>query len=98
MNRRLFETKFRKTPCVSFAEPVQPDEKLSAVIGPSPLPRSELIKKMWDYIRQHGLQDEQKKMIINADETLRPVFNGRKQVSIFELVKLMSSHLVPQGE
>ena len=98
MNRRLFETKFRKTPCVSFAEPVQPDEKLSAVIGPSPLPRSELIKKMWDYIRQHGLQDEQKKMIINADETLRPVFNGRKQISIFELVKLMSSHLVPQGE
>ena len=98
MNRRLFETKFRKTPCLSFAEPVQPDEKLSAVIGSSPLPRSELIKKMWAYIRQHGLQDERKKMIINADETLRPVFNGRSQVSIFELVKLMSSHLMPRTQ
>ena len=98
MNRRLFETKFRRNPCLSFAEPVQPDEKLSAVIGPSPLPRNELIKKMWAYIRQHGLQDAHKKMIINADETLRPVFNGRSQVSIFELVKLMSSHLMPRTQ
>jgi chromatin remodeling complex protein RSC6 len=94
----LFETKFRRNPCLAFSEPVQPDEKLSAVVGPGPLPRSELIKKLWAYIRQHGLQDEQKKLIINADETLRPVFNGRSQISIFELVKLMSAHLSPMPQ
>lgn len=95
MNRRLFETKFRRNRCLNFSEPVQPDDKLSAVVGATPLPRNELIKKMWVYIRQHGLQDQHKKMIINADDTLRPVFNGREQVSIFELVKLMSAHLMP---
>ncbi len=97
MSRRLFESKFRKNPCLTFAEPVQPDEKLSAVVGPAPAPRNEMIRKLWAYIRQHGLQDEEHKMIINADENLRPVFNGRSQVSIFELVKLISGHLSPSA-
>jgi chromatin remodeling complex protein RSC6 len=95
MNRTLFEAKFRQTPSLALAEPVQPDEKLSAVIGPNPLPENELIKKLWAYIRLHGLQDQQKKMIINADAMLRPVFDGRSQVSIFELLELMSAHLTP---
>ena len=97
MNRRLFETKFRKRPCQTFAEPVQPDEKLSAVVGPAPQPRSEIIRKLWAYILQHGLQDTHKKMLINADDNLRPVFNGRSQVSIFELLKFISGHLAPKS-
>ncbi|MDB6067038.1 MAG: complex protein [Pedosphaera sp.] len=74
--------------------PVQPDDKLSAVIGSTPLPRSELAKKLWTYIRKHDLQDKQKKTLINADENLKAVFNGRDQVTMFEMTKLVSGHLV----
>lgn len=73
--------------------PVQPDDKLAAVVGSKPLPRSELTKKLWDYIKKHGLQDKMKKTQINADDTLRPVFNGKSQVSMFEMTKLVSKHL-----
>jgi len=73
--------------------PVQPDDKLAAVVGSKPLPRSELTKKLWDYIKKHGLQDKIKKTQINADDTLRPVFNGKSQVSMFEMTKLVSGHI-----
>ena len=75
-------------------KPVQPDEKLAAVIGSEPIPRSELVKKLWDYIRKHGLQDKDKKTLINADENLKAVFNGKSQVTMFEMTKLVSGHLV----
>jgi upstream activation factor subunit UAF30 len=97
MKRNLLQAKFGIGRNQGLSEPMQPDPALSAVIGSNPLPRSELIKKLWDYIRAHGLQDQQKKMFINADETLQPVFDGRCQVSIFELTKLMSAHLLPQA-
>jgi upstream activation factor subunit UAF30 len=97
MKRNLLQAKFGAGRDPSFSEPMQPDPALSVVVGSKPLPRSELIKKLWDYIRKHGLQDQQKKMLINADENLRPVFDGRLQVSIFELMKLMSAHLLPQA-
>jgi chromatin remodeling complex protein RSC6 len=79
-----------------FMRPVKPDEKLSAIIGCEPLARSELTKRLWHYIRKHGLQDEQKKSIINADENLRPVFNGKQQVTMFEMSKLVFSHTVQE--
>ena len=79
-----------------FSESMQPDEALSAVIGSKPLPRSELIKKLWIYIRKHELQDQEKKLFINANGPLQAVFDGRKQVTIFELMKLMSAHLLPR--
>ncbi len=68
--------------------PVQPDDKLAAVVGSKPLPRSELTKKLWDYIKK-----KIKRTQINADDTLRPVFNGKSQVSMFEMTKLVSGHI-----
>ena len=73
--------------------PVQPDSALSAVVGSKPLPRSELTKKLWDYIKKHGLQDKTKRTQINADDALRVVFNGKSQVSMFEMTKLVSGHI-----
>lgn len=90
----MSEPKPNKKPNAAFMKPVQPDEKLAAVIGNEPLPRSELVKKLWEYIRKHGLQDKDKKTLINADENLKAVFNGKSQVTMFEMTKLVSGHLV----
>ena len=73
--------------------PVQPDDKLAAVVGSKPIPRSELTKKLWDYIKKNGLQDKKVRTQINADDALRPVFNGKSQVSMFEMTKLVSGHI-----
>jgi len=83
-----------KKPNAAFLKPVQPDDKLAAVVGSTPLPRTELTKKLWDYIRTHKLQDEKKKTLINADAALKAVFDGKAQVSMFEMTKLVSNHLV----
>ena len=85
--------KTKGTPSAAFMKPVQPDDKLAAVVGDKPLPRTELTKKLWAYIRKHGLQDSKKKTQINADDSLKAVFNGKKQVSMFEMTKLVSGHL-----
>jgi chromatin remodeling complex protein RSC6 len=77
----------------AFMRPVQPDDKLAAIVGSVPLPRSELTKKLWNYIKRHGLQDKKKRTQINADDSLRPVFNGKSQVSMFEMTKLVSGHI-----
>jgi chromatin remodeling complex protein RSC6 len=84
----------KRKPNAAFLKPVQPDEKLSAVVGSKPLPRTELTKKLWDYIKKNKLQDPKKKTMINADDALKAVFNGKKQVSMFEMTKLVSDHLV----
>ena len=81
-------------------KPVTPDDKLAKVVGDKPLPRTELTKKLWVYIRKNGLQDAKKRTLINADENLKAVFNGKKQVSMFEMTKLVSGHvkkLLPCG-
>src|SRR5947207_7348862 len=75
----------KRKPNPAFMRPVQPDDKLSAIVGSQPLPRSELTKKLWNYIKKHGLQDKKKRTMINADDSLRPVFNGKSQVSMFEM-------------
>ena len=74
-------------------KPVQPDETLAAVVGHEPLPRGELTKKLWDYIKKNKLQDEKNKRQINADEALQAVFGGKKQVNMFEMTKLVSGHI-----
>jgi chromatin remodeling complex protein RSC6 len=85
--------KAKRTPSAAFMKPVTPDEVLAKVVGDQPLPRSELTKKLWDYIRKNGLQDQQKRTLINADENLKAVFNGKEQVSMFEMTKLVSGHV-----
>jgi chromatin remodeling complex protein RSC6 len=87
------KTPSKRKPNPAFMRPVQPDDKLAAVVGSKPLPRSELTKKLWDYIKKNGLQDSTKRTQINADDTLRPVFNGKSQVSMFEMTKLVSGHI-----
>jgi len=77
----------------AFMKPVTPDEKLAAVVGATPLPRTELTKKLWIYIKKNGLQDKKNKRNINADDKLKPVFNGKATVSMFEMTKLVSGHL-----
>jgi chromatin remodeling complex protein RSC6 len=86
--------KTKRAPNAAFMKPVTPDEKLAKVVGDKPLPRTELTKKLWVYIKKNGLQDAKKKTLINADESLKAVFNGKKQVSMFEMTKLVSGHLV----
>jgi chromatin remodeling complex protein RSC6 len=83
----------KRKPNPAFMRPVQPDDKLAAVVGSKPIPRSELTKKLWDYIKRRGLQDKKKRTQINADDALRPVFNGKSQVSMFEMTKLVSGHI-----
>ncbi|HWY76945.1 MAG TPA: SWIB/MDM2 domain-containing protein [Verrucomicrobiae bacterium] len=87
------KTPSKRKPNPAFMRPVQPDDKLAAVVGSTPLPRSELTKKLWNYIKKHGLQDKTKRTQINADDTLRAVFNGKSQVSMFEMTKLVSGHI-----
>ena len=87
------KTPSKRKPNPAFMRPVQPDDKLAAVVGSRPIPRSELTKKLWDYIKKNGLQDKKVRTQINADDALRPVFNGKSQVSMFEMTKLVSGHL-----
>lgn len=74
-------------------KPVQPDAALGAVVGTTPMPRSEITKKLWDYIKKNNLQDPAKKTNINADEKLKAVFDGKSQVTMFEMTKLVSGHM-----
>ena len=83
----------KRKPTPAFMRPVYSDDKLAAVVGSRPLPRAELTKKLWDYIKKNGLQDKKKRTQINADDSLRPVFNGKSQVSMFEMTKLVSGHI-----
>jgi chromatin remodeling complex protein RSC6 len=83
----------KRKPNAAFMRPVQPDDKLALVVGSKPLPRSELTKKLWDYIKKNGLQDKKKRTQINADDALRACFNGKSQVSMFEMTKLVSGHI-----
>ncbi len=73
--------------------PVTPDAHLAAVVGAKPLPRTELTKKLWDYIKKNGLQDKKDKKMINADAALKVVFGGKAKVSMFEMTKLVSGHV-----
>lgn len=81
-----------RKPNTAFMKPLTPSPTLAAVIGSEPVPRTEVTKKIWEYIKKHDLQDPANRRNINADEKLRPLF-GKDQVSMFELTKLVSQHL-----
>jgi chromatin remodeling complex protein RSC6 len=83
----------KRKPNAAFMKPVTPDDALAAVVGAKPLPRTELTKKLWDYIKKNKLQDPKEKTRIIADEKLKPVFNGKKSVTMFEMTKLVSGHV-----
>ena len=74
-------------------KPVTPDAALAAVVGAAPLPRTELTKKLWAYIKKNGLQDKKVRTQINADDALKAVFGGKSKVSMFEMTKLVSGHV-----
>jgi chromatin remodeling complex protein RSC6 len=86
--------KSARKPNAAFMKPVSPDAALAAVVGLAPLPRTELTKKLWVYIKKNGLQDKKVRTQINADDRLKAVFNGKRSVSMFEMTKLVSGHLV----
>ncbi|MDD2765667.1 MAG: SWIB/MDM2 domain-containing protein [Opitutaceae bacterium] len=85
--------KSARTPNAKFMAPVTPDAVLSAIVGSKPLPRTELTKKLWDYIKKNGLQDKKVRTQINADDKLKAVFGGKAKVSMFEMTKLVSGHV-----
>ncbi len=85
--------KTARKPNAAFAAPLNVSPGLQQVVGSKPLPRTEIIKKMWDYIKKNGLQDQKNKRMINADATLKPVFGGKSQVSMFELAKVVNNHI-----
>ena len=83
----------KRVPSAAFMKPMTPSAQLAPVVGSSPLPRTEVTKKLWAYIRKKGLQDSKNRRMINADDNLRPVFGGSKQVSMFEMTRLVNKHL-----
>jgi len=83
----------KRKPNAAFMRPMQLDATLSAVVGSNPIPRTEVTKKLWQYIKRNGLQDQQNRRMINADDKLRAVFGGKGKVSMFEMTKLVSKHL-----
>jgi len=82
----------KRTPNAAFMKAMQPSEQLSSVVGSSPMPRTEITKKLWGYIKRKGLQDAKNRRMINADENLRPIFK-KDQVSMFDMTKLVNKHL-----
>ncbi len=83
----------KRTPSAAFMKPMQPDAALGAVVGNNPIPRTEITKKIWAYIKRNGLQDSKNRRAINADDKLRPVFGGRSQVTMFDMTKLVNRHI-----
>jgi chromatin remodeling complex protein RSC6 len=77
----------------AFMKPLKPSEALAAIVGDKPLPRTEVVKKLWAYIKKKGLQDKKNRRMINGDEKLLKVFGGKKQVSMFDMAKLIGKHL-----
>ena len=82
----------KRTPNAAFMKPMTPSATLAAVIGDKPMPRTEVTKKVWEYIKKHNLQDSAKRTMINADAKLKVLF-GKPQVTMFEMTKLISNHL-----
>ena len=83
----------KRQPNPAFMKPMQPDETLAPVVGNKPMPRTQVTKNLWNYIKKNNLQDTKNRRMINADEKLRPVFGGRRQVSMFEMTRLVNNHL-----
>lgn len=85
--------KVKRTPSAAFMAPKQPDDILGAIVGSKPIPRTEITKKIWQYIKKNNLQDAKNRRAINADDKLKALFGGKKQVTMFDLTKLVNNHL-----
>ena len=83
----------KRKPNAAFMKPMNISSTLAAVIGSNPMPRTEVTSKLWGYIKKNNLQDKTNRRMINADDKLREVFGGKRQVSMFEMTKLVSKHL-----
>ena len=93
VKKAVKKAKTARKPNAAFMKPMTPSAVLAAVIGSNPLPRTDVTKKVWDYIKKHKLQDSVNRRNINADDKLKAVFGGKKTVSMFEMTKLISGHL-----
>ncbi|MFC1586201.1 SWIB/MDM2 domain-containing protein [Fibrobacterota bacterium] len=91
--KKAVQAKAKRKGNPAFMKPVQPDAELAVVVGSKPLPRSQLVKKLWAYIKEKGLQDKKNRRNINADAALKAVFNGKATVDMFTMTKLVSKHL-----
>jgi chromatin remodeling complex protein RSC6 len=90
----LFNKNFMpRKPNAQFMKPMKVSADLAAVVGAGPMPRTDVIKKLWGYIKKHGLQDKKEKRMILADDKLKKVFGGKSKVSMFEMTKLVFKHL-----
>jgi chromatin remodeling complex protein RSC6 len=85
--------KSARKPNAAFMAPLSPSPALSEVVGSKALPRTEIVKKIWDYIKKNNLQDKKNRRMINADAKLKPVFGNKEQISMFELAKIVSKHV-----
>jgi upstream activation factor subunit UAF30 len=83
----------KRKPNAAFMKPVQPSDTLAEVVGSKPIPRTEVTKRLWAYIKKNKLQDQKNKRMIKSDDTLKAVFGGKAQVNMFEMTKLVSKHL-----
>ena len=83
----------KRQPNAAFMKPVTPSPALAEIIGSKPMPRTEVTKKLWAYIKKNGLQDKKNKRMINADDKLKAVFGGKSSVNMFAMTKLVSKHL-----
>jgi upstream activation factor subunit UAF30 len=83
----------KRTPNAAFMKPMMPDAQLAAVVGANAMPRTEITKKLWAYIKKNNLQDAKERRMINADAALKPVFGGKGKVSMFEMTKLVNKHI-----
>lgn len=91
--KKATKKKAKRKPSAAFMKPMTPSPALAAVVGSKPLPRTQVTKKLWDYIKKNDLQDARNRRMINADDKLKVVFGGKKQVNMFEMTKLVSKHL-----
>jgi upstream activation factor subunit UAF30 len=91
--KRPAAKKTKRTPNPAFMRPMTIDAQLGAVVGSNPIPRTEVTKKLWNYIKKNGLQDAKERRMINADDKLRAVFGGKSRVSMFEMTKLVNKHM-----
>ena len=85
--------KTARKPNAAFMKAMQPSPALAKVVGEKAIPRTEVVKKIWAYVKRNGLQDKKEKRNINADDTLREIFGGKRTVSMFEMTKLVNNHL-----
>ena len=83
----------KRKPNPAFMKAMTPSAQLAAVVGDKPMPRTEVTKKLWAYIKKNSLQDSKNRRMINADDKLKPIFNGKGQVSMFDMTKLVNKHL-----